>query len=485
VTETESQTETRPAGGGPGVALTTLTAMVVGSMVGAGVFSLPRRFATETAIPGALIAWLIAGTGMLMLAFVFQTLAVRKPDLDSGVYAYAKAGFGEYLGFFSGFGYWASACVGNVTYWVLIGSTVGAVVPALGEGDTLLSVGLSSIGVWAFAFLILRGVREATTINTIVTVAKVIPILVFVLLALFALDVDVFVDNLTAGPQLGGLFDQVQGTMLATVFVFLGVEGASVYSRLARRRTDVGRATILGFVSVLAVFASVTIVSYGILPRAELAELRQPSMAGVLEAAVGSWGAVFVSVGLIVSVLGAYLAWTLMAAEVLFVAAQDDDMPRFLRRENRAQAPVAALLMTTVLIQVMLLVALVSDNAFDFMLNMTSALTLIPFLLAAAYALKLVLSRETYTGEAAGGRTRDLAVAVLATLYTAFLLFAAGPKYMLVSFIIYAPGSVLFVMARREQGRKPFSPTELVILAVSVIGAVIGVVALVAGWITV
>jgi len=138
-----------------------------------------------------------------------------------------------------------------------------------------------------------------------------------------------------------------------------------------------------------------------------------------------------------------------------------------------------------VLIQVMLLVALVSDNAFDFMLNMTSALTLIPFLLAAAYALKLVLSRETYTGEAAGGRTRDLAVAVLATLYTAFLLFAAGPKYMLVSFIIYAPGSVLFVMARREQGRKPFSPTELVILAVSVIGAVIGVVALVAGWITV
>jgi arginine:ornithine antiporter/lysine permease len=71
VTETESQTETRPAGGGPGVALTTLTAMVVGSMVGAGVFSLPRRFATETAIPGALIAWLIAGTGMLMLAFVF------------------------------------------------------------------------------------------------------------------------------------------------------------------------------------------------------------------------------------------------------------------------------------------------------------------------------------------------------------------------------------------------------------------------------
>jgi arginine:ornithine antiporter / lysine permease len=470
---TSTQTEAKPGNGVQRVTLTTLTGMVVGGMVGAGVFSLPRRFATETAIPGALIAWAVAGTGMLMLAFVFQTLAIRKPDLDSGVYAYAKAGFGEYLGFFSAFGYWASACVGNVTYWVLIMSTVGGIVPALGEGDTALAMLLSTVGIWAFAALILRGVKEAATINKIVTVAKVIPILVFILLALFALDLDVFIDNLSAG-GLGSLFSQVRGTMLATVFVFLGVEGASVYSRYAQKREDVGRATVLGFVSVLSVFATVTIVSYGILPRAEIAELRQPSMAGVMEAAVGSWGNVFVSVGLIVSVLGAYLAWTLMAAEVLFVAAKDDDMPRFIRRENEAEAPVAALLLTTALIQLMLFVTLVSDDAFNFMLNMTSALTLIPFLLAAAYALKL-----------APGRPRELVVAGLATLYTAFLLFAAGPKYMLVSFIIYAPGSILFVMARREQGRRVFSPGELVILAVSVIGAVIGVVALIAGWITV
>ena len=112
-----------------------MTAMVVGSMVGAGVFSLPRNFAQATGVFGALIAWAIAGFGMLMLAFVFQTLAVRKPDLDAGVYAYAKAGFGEYLGFFSAFGYWASACVGNVTYWVLIMSTLGEVAPRLRRGQ--------------------------------------------------------------------------------------------------------------------------------------------------------------------------------------------------------------------------------------------------------------------------------------------------------------------------------------------------------------
>ena len=128
--------------------------------------------------------------------------------------------------------------------------------------------------------------------------------------------------------------------MIITVFVFLGIEGASVYSRYAQRREDVGRATVLGFLSVLAIFALVTLLSYGILPRADLAALRQPSMASLLEYVVGHWGAVFISVGVVVSVLGAYLAWTLMAAEVLYIPATMADMPRFRGRQNKAQAPI-------------------------------------------------------------------------------------------------------------------------------------------------
>ncbi|MGW0909710.1 basic amino acid/polyamine antiporter [Streptomyces sp. NPDC002853] len=462
--------------------LTTLTMMVVGSMVGAGVFSLPRRFAQETGVAGALIAWAIAGTGMLMLAFVFQALAVRRPDLDAGVYAYAKAGFGEYLGFFSAFGYWASACVGNVTYWVLIMSTVGAIWPALGDGDTLLAVVLSSFGLWAFFLLIRRGVKEAAAINRIVTVAKIVPILVFVILALFLFKPSVFADNFGGADYAGSLFNQVRGTMLATVFVFLGVEGASVYSRHAKRREDVGRATILGFLSVFAVFASVTIVSYGIMPMAEIAELRQPSMAGVLEEAVGTWGKVFVSVGLIVSVLGAYLAWTLMAAEVLFVAAKDDDMPRFLRKATSEDVPVPALLMTTALSQVVLVVTMFSDDAFNFALDLTSALSLIPFLLAAGFAVRIGLGYGR--ADVAGRSTRkELVIAVIATLYTAFLLYAAGLKFVLVSFILYAPATLLFIKARREQNRRLFSPREAVICAVSIAGAAVGVIALAVGWI--
>jgi arginine:ornithine antiporter / lysine permease len=463
---------------GTKVTLLTLAAMVIGSMVGAGVFNLPSRFARETGVAGALVAWAIAGAGMLMLCFVFQTLAVRKPELDSGVYAYAKAGFGQYLGFFSAFGFWASACAGNTFYWVLIMSTVGAIAPVLGEGDTLLAAGLSSVGVWFFYWLIRRGVKEAASINRVVTFAKVIPILFFIVLCVFYLDPQVFADNVSGGAY-GSLFSQVTGTMLITVFVFLGIESASVYSRHAKRREDVGRATLLGFVSVLAVFASVTIVAYGIIPYQEIAELRQPSMGGVLEAAVGEWGKVFISVGLIVSVLGAYLAWTLMAAEVLFVAAKDDDMPRFLKRTSGDDVPSAALLMSTLLVQVMLFVLLFASNALDLALDLTAALALIPYLFAAGYALKLAITRETYEDPA--GRGRDLVVGALATIYTAFLLYAAGLKFLLLSFILLAPGTILFVMARREQGKRLFSAGELVILVISIAGAIAGVVALATG----
>ncbi|WP_049561127.1 basic amino acid/polyamine antiporter [Nonomuraea sp. SBT364] len=462
-----TSTDSRAAGQLP---LTMLTAMVVGSMVGAGVFSLPSNFAQATGVFGALIAWMVAGAGMLMLALVFQTLAVRRPRLDAGVYAYAKAGFGEFPGFFSAFGYWASACVGNVTYWVLIKSTLGGLVPAFGEGNTVPAVVISVAGVWAFHLLIISGVREAASINRIVTVAKLVPLLLFVVILAVTLKAGVFTANLWGD---GPLFEQVRATMLVTVFVFLGVEGASVYSRYARRRRDVGRATVLGFLGVLALFASVTLLSYGVLPRAEIGGMRQPSMAGVLEAVVGPWGAAFIGVGLIVSVLGAYLAWTLMAAEVLFVAAKDDDMPAFLRRENRRGAPVTALVMTASLTTLVLLTTLFSDDAFTFTLKLCSSLSLVPYLLAAGYALMIA-------GRGEGGRG-ELTIAALATAYTAFLIFAAGPQFLLLSCIVYAPGVVLFVITRREHGRRLFGPGELVLLAVAVAGAVIGVAALATG----
>jgi arginine:ornithine antiporter/lysine permease len=469
-----------------GVTLPTLTAMVVGSMIGAGVFSLPARFGVATGALGAIIAWVVAGIGMLMLAYVFQILAIRKPALDSGVFAYAKAGFGDYLGFNSAFGYWASACVGNCFYWIFIMATIGAAFPALGDGDTVLAVILSSIGVWAFHVLIARGVKQAASINRIVTVAKVIPILVFIVLLAFAFSRGVFRANWWGGetPSVSTLVSQVKSTMLITTFVFLGVEGASVYSRFARRREDVGRATILGFLSVLAIFASVTLLSYGVMTRTDLESARQPSMASVLESVVGSWGSTFISVGVVVSVLGAYLAWTLMASEVMYIPATNDDMPRFLKRETANGTPIAALILTSLVIEGFLLITLTSNDALNFMLDFTTSLSLIPYFFAAAYALKLVLTADTYAGEPAA-RRRHFVIAGLATAYTVFLVYTAGLKFLLLSAIVYAIGAVLYVRARRETGRQVFRPFELGILAVLLLGAVTGIVLLATGALTI
>src|SRR5215510_479499 len=266
-----------------------LTAMVVGGMVGAGIFSLPRTFASATGPLGAVIAWLIAGTGMYMLARVFQTLAERKPDLDAGVYAYARAGFGDYPGFLSAFGYWITSCIGNVSYWVLIKSTLGAFFPVFGDGNTVTAIVVASIGIWAFHFMILRGVQQAAFINQIVTIAKVVPILIFILILIFAFKADLFSANFWGGEGYAdkSLFEQVRATMLVTVFVFLGIEGASVYSRYAQKRSHVGIATILGFVGVTSLMVLVTLLPYAVLQRAEIADMRQPSMATVLEAVVG------------------------------------------------------------------------------------------------------------------------------------------------------------------------------------------------------
>ncbi|KKW65841.1 basic amino acid/polyamine antiporter [Mycolicibacterium elephantis] len=476
-----TSTEVRTEEAGQKVSLPTLTAMVVGSMIGSGVFLLPRRFGTETGVAGALIAWTIAGAGMLMLAFVFQRLATRKPQLDAGIFAYAKAGFGDYVGFNSAIGYWASACAGNTSYWVLITATISAVVPAFGAGDTVLAVVVSAIGVWLFAFLVMRGVRDAAVINYIVTIAKVVPILMFIVIVAIAFEADVFAANFwgTEGYSFGALWDQATGTMLITVFVFLGIEGASVYSRMARKREDVGRATVIGFLSVLSVFALVTLVSYGVMPQDELATVSQPSMASVLESVVGHWGSVLIRVGVIVSVLGAYLAWTLMAAEVLYIPARSDDMPRFLARTNRHGAPVNALVMAAALTSLLLVALLFASYALDFMLDLTAALSLIPYLLAAAYALKLTATRETY-----GDRKSlvpDMVIAGVATVYTLFLLYAAGMDKLLLSCILYAPAAALYVKARRERGLQVFRPAEAVLFGVIVIGAVAGVVSLATG----
>jgi arginine:ornithine antiporter/lysine permease len=468
------------------LSLFALTGMVVGSMVGAGIFSLPRTFGAATGPFGAIIAWIIAAGGMYMLARVFQSLAERKPDLDAGVFAYAKAGFGDYPGFLSAFGYWVGSCIGNVSYWVLIKSTLGAFFPVFGDGNTVTAIIVASIGIWLFHFTILRGVQQAAFINTVVTIAKIVPIIAFILILFLAFKADLFRANFWGGAGMPdtSLFEQVRATMLVTVFVFLGIEGASVYSRYAKKRSDVGAATIMGFIGVTCLMVLVTLLPYAVLPRAEIADMRQPSMAAVLEAVVGHWGAVFVSAGLIISVLGAYLAWSLIAAEVLFAAAKSDDVPKLFVTENQNKVPAAALWLTNIIVQLFVISTYWSQDAFSLMLNLTSAMSLIPYFLVAAYGVLIARRGETYAAQPEQ-RRRDLFFAGIAALYTAFMIFAGGLKFLLLSALLYAPGTALYYWARREQNKTIFTPVEWIIFLVAAVGCLVGLHGLATGYITI
>ena len=452
--------------------LNALIALVVGSMIGGGIFSLPQNIAEHAAGGAVLIGWAITAVGMLALAFVFQTLANRKPELDSGVYAYAKAGFGDYMGFSSAWGYWISAWMGNVGYFVLLFSTLGYFFPVFGQGNTPIAIGCASLLLWGVHFLVLRGIKEAAFINQLTTVAKIVPIVMFIVLAAVAFKADIFTRDFwgTQTPSLGSVMDQVRNMMLVTVFVFIGIEGASVYSGRAEKRSDVGKATVIGFLGVLALLVLVNVLSLGIMSQPELASLQNPSMAGVLKHVVGEWGAILISIGLAISLLGALLSWALLCAEILYATARDNTMPAFLKKENTNHVPVNALWLTNSMIQIFLVITLVSAGTYTSLIYLASSMILVPYLWSAAYAVLLCVRGETYE-RASRRRVKDLVVGAVALIYAMWLLYAAGPKYLLLSALLYAPGIFFFAKAKREQGEVLFKTWEKPIFAAVLVAA--------------
>lgn len=179
-----------------------------------------------------------------------------------------------------------------------------------GEGNTLPAVIGASLVLWGVHFLVLRGIREAAFVNLVTTIAKIVPLILFIVITALAFRLDVFTADFwgRGNLELGSVMQQVRNMMLVTVWVFIGIEGANVFSARAERRSDVGRATVIGFYSVLALLVLVNVPSMGIMSQAELAGLKNPSMAGVLEQVVGRRGAVLISVGLVVSLAGALLS---------------------------------------------------------------------------------------------------------------------------------------------------------------------------------
>jgi len=221
---------------------------------------------------------------------------------------------------------------------------------------------------------------------------------------------------------------------------------------------------------VLLLLVLVNLLSQGIMTQAALAGLKNPSMAAVLEQVVGPWGAMLISIGLIVSLAGALLSWTLLCAEIIFSSAKDHTMPEFLRKENVNHVPVNALWLSNGLIQLFLIITLFNDATYLKLLYLATSMILVPYFWSSAYAVLLAVRGETYEN-ARGERNKDLLIALISTLYAVWLVYAAGVQYLLLSALLYAPGALLFAKAKHELGQPIFTGVEKIICIAVLIGA--------------
>lgn len=452
-----------------------LVSLVVGSIIGGGVFNLMHDMATGAGAGAIIIGWVITAIGMLTLAKTFQNLTMKRPDLDAGVYSYAEAGFGKYMGFNSAWGYWLSAWLGNVGYATLLMSAVAYFFPVFKDGQNIWSIVAASVILWACHFMILKGVESASFVNAVITVAKLIPIFIFLVIMIIAFRLGVFTHGFwftsSGNFEFGNVLGQVRNTMLVTVWVFIGIEGAVVFSGRAKKRSDVGKATVLGIITVILIYALITLLSLGVMHRAGLANLGQPAMASLLESVVGKWGAIVVNVGLIVSVVGAWLSWTMFAGQLPYEAAKAGTFPKIFAKENVNSAPINSLLFTNVCVELFMFSYLITASAYNFFYSIASAAILIPYAFSAFYQLKYTLNEAPGTP----GRSGNLTVGWIASIYAVWLLFAANLGYILLMSLLFAAGIPVFYMLQKRDNHadRTFSSGERLIAIVIFIVAIL------------
>ena len=359
-----------------------LASIVISSMVGGGVFSLPQNMAANASAAAVLLAWVITGFGMYFIANTFSVLSRVKPDLTAGIYMYAREGFGPYVGFTIGWGYWLCQIFGNVGYAVITMDALNYFFPPhFAGGNNLLSIVCGSVLIWGFNFIVLRGVKQATILNIIGTIGKLVPLLAFCVIMLFAFHADKFDFNFLGkmaegGHTLGSLPSQLKSTMLVTLWSFIGIEGAVVLSNRAKNQAAVSKATLLGFLGCLVIYIGLSVLPFGFLTQAEIAGVANPSTAGVLEKVVGPWGAVFMNCGLLIAVLSSWLAWTMITAEIPAAAAENGTFPKAFAHQNKEGSPDVSLWVTSALMQLAILMVYFSNNAWNTMLSITGVMVL-------------------------------------------------------------------------------------------------------------
>ncbi len=435
-----------------GLGVMALAAIVVSSMIGGGIYSLPQNMAAGASVGAVILSWIITGFGVFFIANTFRTLSIAKPNLTSGIYMYSREGFGPYVGFTIGWSYWLCQICGNVGYAVITMDALNYFFPPhFAGGNNLPSIIGGSILIWGFNFLVLRGMKQASFINTIGTIAKITPLILFIIITMFVFHLDHFDFNFWGEntKSLGGLSTQIKSTMLVTLWSFIGIEGAVVLSKHAKNPNSVGRATCLGFLGCLIIYILLSVLPYGYMSQEELAAIPNPSTGGILEKIVGPWGAWLMNIGLVISVLTSWLAWTMITAQVPQAAAENGTFPKQFALENKHGAPSVSLWITSLLMQLFIFMVYFSNNAWNTMLSITGVMVLPAYFSSCAYLWKICEDGE-YPGNINIKRSVALISAIIGSIYALWLIYAAGLKYLLMAVIFMTLGIPVFAWARHQ-----------------------------------
>lgn len=440
-----------------------LTALVFGLMVGVGIYNLPQNMAS-VASPGVVfISWLVTGLGILPLVLSFKWLSQHYPQYNAGIYQYAQAGFGNFAGFNIAWGYWLCTAFSNVAYAVMLNDSCGAFFPVLlNHGKETVIFGSALI--WLMYFIVAEGIRTAKFINTLLAGVKVVMLIfiIFVFSLFFKarlFEADIW--GATAG--IGNVATQVKQTMMITLFCFFGVEGAVMMSARAKRSSDVGRAGIAGFIISLVLYVAVTLLCFGLMCRARLAGLQDPSIAYILRDSIGPWAYWFVISAVIISLLGGWVAWTLVVAQVPYEASLVGILPSAFRKLNRHNMPAFGLFASSIVMELFLIMVVMADDVYLAALHITVLMIIPCYFFTGLFLLKKADRWPVRT------------LAIITIIFCLWMAYAGGVIAMMMTSAFYIIGIGFYIKARREAypGAPLFTPGEKLALALLATGTVV------------
>lgn len=324
----------------------------------------------------------------------------------------------------------------------MLNDTMGAFFPALLR-HTWPTVIFGSVLIWGICLLVTMGLRTAKVITTVMAAVKMLSIAMIVVLLWINVKLGLFTADFwghTGG--LGPVMTQVKSTMLVTLWCFIGIEGAVMMSGRARRSTDVGRAGVSGFLAAWLFYLMVSLCSFGLMSRAELADLPNPSVAYLLRQACGPWAYYMVIGSVILSLTGGWVAWTLVCAEVPYSAARAGLLSRRFLRLNSHAMPAWGLVVSSVVMQLFLLLVVMADDVYLAALNVTGMMILPAYMLSGLYLWKSERHR----------------VGLLCAAFCAWMIYAGGLGLFLQTSFFYLAGLVFYIQScsERTPGRPLF-----------------------------